>query len=53
MTKERLQETLDNIINWACEHDKEFVRCLIDNAGFTNEELKELELAQYISNSDE
>lgn len=44
MTKERLQEILDNILAWGGEHSKEFFDCMLYASGMTQEEMEELEI---------
>lgn len=52
MTKERLEEVLNNLIAWAVDHDEEFLDCFIYAAGFTDEEKKELELCEETDEDD-
>ena len=47
MTKERLEEVLQNIIDWGMEHDDEFMECLVDAMDLSGDEVKELELEEY------
>lgn len=42
MEKERLQEILQNALNWAYEHNSEFVGCMLKAMKLTEEEKKEL-----------
>lgn len=52
MTKERLEEVLQNIIDWGMEHDDEFMECLVDAMDLSNGEVKELELEEYVDDED-
>lgn len=47
MTKERLEEVLQNIIDWGMDHDDEFMECLVDAMDLNADEVKELELEEY------
>lgn len=47
MSKERLQELLDNILGWGVDHNEEFTRDLIYASGMTQEEAKELDVEEY------
>ena len=42
MTKERLEELLQNVMDWAFNHNTEFQSTLITRIGITEEELTEL-----------
>ena len=53
MTKERLQQIIDNVLDWGAEHEEEFRECLIDAMDLNEEELKELRLEDYISEEDD
>jgi len=48
MTKKRLEQILDNVLAWGAEHEEEFRECLIDAMDLTDEEIKELELEEYV-----
>ena len=47
MTKERLEDIIENVLNWGTEHAEEFRECLINAMGLTKEEIKELHLEDY------
>ncbi len=49
MTKERLEEIINNVLAWGNDHDEEFRECLINAMDLTEEEIKELQLDEYIS----
>lgn len=49
MTKERLLEVLDGVLSWGNDHDEEFRECLIYAMGLTRDELKELNLINYVN----
>ena len=53
MTKERLEEVLQNIIEWGMNHDDEFMECLVYAMDLSDDEVKELELEDYASEDDE
>jgi hypothetical protein len=53
MTKERLEEIINNVLDWGAEHEEEFRECLIDAMGLTEEEIKELRLEDYISEDED
>jgi len=53
MTKERLEEVLQNIIEWGMDHDDEFMECLVYAMDLSDDEVKELELEDYASEDDE
>lgn len=53
MTKERLEEILNNVLDWGAEHEEEFRECLIDAMDLTEEEIKELRLEDYITEEDD
>ena len=53
MTKERLEEIINNVLDWGAEHEEEFRECLIDAMDLTEEEIKEFRLEDYISEKDE
>ena len=53
MTKERLEQILDNVLAWGNDHDEEFRECLIDAMDLTDEEIKELELEEYVREEEE
>lgn len=48
MTKERLEEILNNILAWGNDHNEEFRACLLYAMHLTEEEIKELELEHYV-----
>lgn len=47
MTKERLEQILNNILDWGVEHDNEFMEALVSASDMTLEEAKELEVEEY------
>ena len=53
MTKERLEEIINNVLDWGAEHEEEFRECLIDAMDLTEEEIKEFRVEDYISEKDE
>lgn len=53
MTKERLEEIINNVLDWGAEHEEEFRECLIDAMGLTEEEIKEFRLEDYVREDDE
>ena len=53
MTKERLEEVLNNVIAWGGDHDEEFRGCLLYAMDLTDEEIKELELEDYVTEEDD
>ena len=53
MTKERLEEIINNVLDWGAEHEEEFRECLIDAMDLTEDEIKELRLENYISEDDD
>lgn len=53
MSKDRLREIIDNVLDWGAEHEEEFRECLIDAMDLTEEEIKELRLEDYICEDDE
>ena len=53
MTKERLEEILQNVIEWGMDHDNEFMECLVYAMDLNEEEVKELELEEYTGLMDE
>ena len=53
MTKERLEEIINNVLDWGAEHEEEFRECLIYAMDLTEEEIKELRLEDYISEDDD
>lgn len=53
MTKERLEDIVNNVLDWGAEHEEEFRGCLIDAMGLTEEEIKELRLENYISEDED
>lgn len=53
MTKERLEEIINNILDWGAEHEEEFRECLLYAMGLTEEEIKELRLEDYICEDDD
>jgi hypothetical protein len=48
ITQERLEIILDNVLDWGSEHNQEFKKRLIDIMDLTEEEIKELNLENYI-----
>ena len=53
MTKERLEEVLQNIIDWGMDHNDEFMECLVDAMDLSYDEVKELELEEYADIEDD
>ena len=53
MTKERLEEIINNVLDWGRVNDDEFKECLIKAMGLTEEEIKEFRLEDYISEEEE
>lgn len=53
MTKERLEEIINNVLDWGAEHEEEFRECLIYAMDLTEEEIKELRLEDYIHEEEE
>lgn len=53
MTKERLEKIINNVLAWGNDHDEEFRECLINAMDLTKEEIKELQLEDYISEEEE
>ncbi len=53
INKKRLRKLLDNILAWGCEHDNEFMQCMIEASGMTKEEAKELEVEEFIESEEE
>ena len=53
MTKERLEEILNNVLAWGGDHDEEFRDCLLYAMDLTDDEIKELELENYVREEDE
>lgn len=53
MTKERLEEVLNNVLDWGAEHEEEFRECLIDAMHLTEEEMTELRLENYVQGEDD
>ena len=53
MTKERLEEIIDNVLAWGADHEEEFRECLLYAMDLTDEEIKELQLEDYVREEDE
>ena len=53
MTKERLKEIINNVLDWGRVNDDEFKECLIKAMDLTKEEIKELRLEDYIHEEEE
>lgn len=53
MTKERLEEIINNVLDWGAEHEEEFRECLINAMDLTEEEIKEFRLEDYISEDED
>lgn len=53
INEKRLRELLDNILSWGCEHDSEFMQCMVEASGMTKEEAKELDVEEYIEDEGE
>mgnify|MGYP003297010858 CR=1 FL=1 len=47
MTKERLEEVLENLLYWGIGHNREFMECMIHAMDLTDEEIRELRLEKY------
>ena len=46
LSRERLEQIVNNLCDWACEHDREFTECFIQAAGLTYEEALDLGLLE-------
>ena len=53
MTNERLEEIIDNVLAWGADHEEEFRECLLYAMDLTDEEIKELQLEDYVREEDE
>lgn len=56
MTKERLEEMIDNVLAWGADHDEEFRGNLVNALDITEEEYRELfdeDLNEYLGESEE
>lgn len=53
MTNERLREVIDNVLAWGADHEEEFRECLLYAMDLTDEEIKELQLEDYVREEDE
>ena len=53
MTNERLREVIDNVLAWGADHEEEFRECLLYAMDLTDEEIKELQLENYVREEDE
>lgn len=53
MTKERLEEVLQNIIEWGMDHDDGFMEYLVYAMDLNADEVKELELEEYADVEDD
>lgn len=53
ISKERLLEILDNILAWGNDHEEEFRECLLNAMDLTDDEIKELQLEDYVDDSGE
>lgn len=53
MTNERLREIIDNVLAWGCDHEEEFRYCLLYAMDLTDDEIKELQLEDYVREEDE
>ena len=53
MTKERLEEIIDSVLAWGNDHNEEFRECLLNAMGLTNNEIKELDLTDYVKEDTE
>ena len=49
ISKKRLTEILNNILDWAAEHDEEFMECLSKAARLTPSETAELGIDDYLA----
>lgn len=47
MSKERLEEILNNILGWGSEHSDEFMECMVSASGMTKEEAEELDVEEW------
>lgn len=46
---ERQNQIFKQVLSWVCEHDDEFVTCMIRATDMTPEELIELDLTDYVA----
>lgn len=53
MTKERLEEVLENLLWWGSEHDEDFRSDMLYAMHLTDEEIEELDLQNFVEDSDE
>lgn len=53
MKKERLLEIIDNVLTWGNDHEEEFRECLLNAMDLTDDEVKELQLEDYVNDSDD
>ena len=53
MTKERLEEVLENLLGWGSEHDEDFRSDMLYAMHLTDEEIEELNLQNFVEDSDE
>lgn len=53
MTNERLKEIINHILDWGRVNDNEFRECLLYVMDLTEEEKKEFQLEDYISEENE
>lgn len=53
MTKERLEEVLENLLWWGSEQDENFRSDMLYAMHLTDEEIEELDLQNFTEDSDE
>lgn len=53
MTNKRLREIIDNVLAWGYDHEEEFRECLLYAMDLTDEEIKELQLENYVREEEE
>ena len=53
INKIRLVEIIKNLLAWASEHSEEWMEAFISAAGFTEQEMQEFNLDEYMNNYDE
>lgn len=53
LSKKRLLKIIDNVVAWGIDHNEEFRECLLYAMDLTDDEIKELQLEDYVSDSDE
>jgi len=53
MTNKRLLTILDNLLAWGMDHDEEFRECMLAAMDLTDDEIKELDLENFVCDSDD